>query len=52
MKKPKKYTHQQRMSKMEKVLTTYYVIIQSLQQRVKIIEDKLGINNKSDDTTV
>tara|TARA_Y100000768_G_C23913271_1_gene651054 strand:- start:600 stop:758 length:159 start_codon:yes stop_codon:yes gene_type:complete len=52
MKKPKKYTHQQRMSRMEKVLTTYYVIIQSLQQRIKIIEDKLGIKNDKDDTTV
>ena len=37
---------------MEKVLTTYYVIIQSLQKRVKILEDKLGINTEENDTTV
>ncbi len=52
MKRPKKYTHQQRMSKMEKVLTTYYVIIQSLQKKVKTLEDKLEINTEQDDNTV
>ena len=52
MKKPKKYTHNERMSRMEKVLTTYYVIIQSLQKRVQIIEDKLGIKKEDDDNSV
>lgn len=52
MKKPKKYTHNERMSRMEKVLTTYYVIIQSLQKRVQIIEDKLGIKKEDNDSSV
>jgi hypothetical protein len=52
MKKPKKYTHNERMSRMEKVLTTYYVIIQSLQKRVQIIEDKLGIKKEDNDNSV
>tara|TARA_R100000084_G_C4602592_1_gene124009 strand:+ start:386 stop:535 length:150 start_codon:yes stop_codon:yes gene_type:complete len=49
MKKPKKYTHQQRMSKMEKVLATYYVIIQSMQKRIDTIETLLKIKNKEDE---
>tara|TARA_R110002012_G_scaffold126072_2_gene277749 strand:- start:2475 stop:2633 length:159 start_codon:yes stop_codon:yes gene_type:complete len=52
MKKPKKYTHNERMSRMEKVLTTYYVIIQSLQKRVQILEDKLGIKKEDNDSSV
>jgi len=52
MKKPKKYTHQQRMSKMEKVLTTYYILIQSMQKRIDTIEKKLGLKKEEDGNTV
>jgi len=49
MKKPKKYTNNQRMSRMEKVLTTYYVLIQSMQKRLDEIETLLNIKNKKDE---
>jgi hypothetical protein len=52
MKKPKKYTHQQRMFRMEKVLTTYYVLIQSMQKRIDTIEKKLGLKKEEDGNTV
>jgi len=52
MKKPKKYTHQQRMSKMEKVLTTYYILIQSMQKRIDTIEKKLRLKKEEDGNTV
>ena len=49
MKKPKKYTNNQRMSRMEKVLTTYYVLIQSMQKRLDELETLLNIKNKKDE---
>lgn len=43
MKKPKKYTHQQRMAKMEKVLTSLYVAVMSMRTRIDKIEGILNI---------
>ncbi|QDP50521.1 MAG: hypothetical protein Unbinned92contig1002_18 [Prokaryotic dsDNA virus sp.] len=45
MKKPKKYTHVQRMAKMEKVLTSLYVAVMSMQTRINKIEEILKIKN-------